>query len=325
VTGPLRTDDLDVAVRALRAGGLVALPTETVYGLGADAENPAAVARVYAAKGRPADHPLIVHLADAGQLDDGWARDIPSWARLLATACWPGPLTLVLARGPRAGDHVTGGQGTVGLRVPSHPVAHELLVRFGGGVAAPSANRFGRVSPTDVEHVLDELGDVLVAGRDVVLEGDPSEVGVESTIVDCTGPAPRLLRPGAVGTVEIEAVTGLDVVAADSSVRAPGTLAAHYAPSARVLLVAADEVATVTSRVEPAVGLLAPAAVATPDGVVRLADPADAAAYARALYRALRVADAARLATILAVAPDDGPLAEAVRDRLRRAAVGSAR
>jgi L-threonylcarbamoyladenylate synthase len=321
----LLIDDVDAAAALIRAGGLVAIPTETVYGLGADAEQPAAVARVYAVKGRPADHPLIVHLADAAQIDDGWAVDVPSWARLLAAACWPGPLTLVLPRGPRAGDHVTGGQGTVGLRVPSHPVAHDLLAHVGGGVAAPSANRFGRVSPTTAEHVLDELADLLEPGRDAVLAGGSSDVGVESTIVDATGDAPRLLRPGAVGVEEIEAVTGIDVVAADPAVRAPGTLAAHYAPHAQVLLVDAADVAAAASGARGPVGLLAPATVAAPEGVVRLDEPRDAAAYARGLYAALRTADRAGLATILAVAPDDGPLAAAVLDRLRRAAVGSAR
>lgn len=321
----LLTSDVDLAVRLLRAGGLVALPTETVYGLGADAEDAAAVARVYAAKGRPADHPLIVHLADAEALHDGWAVEVPSYALLLAAACWPGPLTLVLARGPRAGDHVTGGQGTVGLRVPAHPVAHALLVAFGGGVAAPSANRFGRVSPTDSAHVLDELGDVLEPGRDAVLVGAASDVGVESTIVDCTGPAPRLLRPGAVGVEEIEAVTGLDVQAADTSVRAPGTLAAHYAPSAQVVLADADAVMHAVSSASAPVALLAPADVATPEGVVRLASPADSSAYARALYAALREADARAVRTVVAVAPAEGAIADAVLDRLRRAAVGSAR
>ena len=226
-------------------------------------------------------------------------------------------------RGPRAGDHVTGGQATVGLRVPSHPVAHALLVGFGGGVAAPSANRFGRVSPTDAAHVVDELGDVLDPARDCILEGGPSEVGVESTIVDCTGDAPRLLRPGAIGVEEIEAVTGLEVAEADSVVRAPGTLASHYAPSARLLLVEADEVPAVSAAVDGPVGLLAPSPVTTPAGAVRLADPVDSAAYARSLYRSLRAADDLGLATILAVAPADGPLAAAVLDRLRRAAHGS--
>ena len=321
----LLIDDVDAAAARLRDGGLVALPTETVYGLGADAEQPGAVARVYAVKGRPADHPLIVHLARPEQIDDGWAVDVPDWARLLAAACWPGPLTLVLPRGPRAGDHVTGGQGTVGLRVPSHPVAHALLERFGGGVAAPSANRFGRVSPTSAEHVLDELAELLEPGRDAVLAGGSSDVGVESTIVDATGTAPRLLRPGAVGIEEIEAVTGLDVVEADPAVRAPGTLAAHYAPHARVLLVDAEALDVAAADADGPVGVLAPADLPTPAGAARLAAPADAAAYARSLYAALRTADADGLQTILAVAPVDGPLAAAVLDRLRRAAVGSAR
>jgi L-threonylcarbamoyladenylate synthase len=319
----LLIDDVDAAVALLRRGGLVALPTETVYGLGADAEQPAAVARVYAVKGRPADHPLIVHLARADQIDDGWAQAVPGWARLLAAACWPGPLTLVLPRGPRAGDHVTGGQPTVGLRVPSHPVAHEVLARFGGGVAAPSANRFGRVSPTTAAHVLDELAGLLEPGRDAVLAGGSSDVGVESTIVDATGPAPRLLRPGAVSVEEVEAVTGLDVVDADPTVRAPGTLAAHYAPHARVVLVEAEDVAAAAASSKGRVGVLAPAPVPTPGGARRLASPDDAAAYARSLYAALRDADAAGLATILAVPPQPGPLSAAVLDRLQRAAAGS--
>ena len=321
----LLTSDVGVAVRALRAGGLVAMPTETVYGLAGDAEDARAVARIYAAKGRPADHPLIVHLAVAAQIDEGWARDVPAWASLLAAACWPGPLTLVVRRGPRAGDHVTGGQDTVGLRVPSQPVAHALLAAFGGGLAAPSANRFGRVSPTDASHVLDELADVLEPGRDVVLEGGRSDVGVESTIVDCTGAAPRLLRPGGIGVEEIEAVTGLELVDADPAVRAPGTLAAHYAPRARVVLVEARDLARVASESVAPVAVLAPAEVESPPGCARLAAPETAAAYARALYAALRAADDTGAATVLAVAPYDGPLAAAVLDRLRRAAVGSGR
>ena len=318
------TEDVTRAVSALRAGHLVAIPTETVYGLGADAENPSAVARIYAAKGRPADHPLIVHVADATALDDGWAVDVPQWARLLAAACWPGPLTLVLPRGRRAHDQVTGGQATVGLRVPSHPVAAALLREFGGGVAAPSANRFGRVSPTEVSHVLAELGDVLGPG-DLVLTGAASEVGVESTILDSTGAVPRLLRPGAVGIEEIEAVTGLQVGLRAGSVRAPGTLAAHYAPTAEVLLVSADRVEESLRRAAVPVALLAPAYVATPVGVHRLASPLDSAAYARVLYAALRRADDAGARTVVAVAPTDGVLAAAVLDRLLRAATGSAR
>jgi len=307
------------AVATLRAGGVVAFPTETVYGLGADATRPEALERVYALKGRPRSHPLIVHLPDANAAR-AWAIAWPEGALRLAASFWPGPLTLVLPRSSIAPDAVTGGQDTVALRVPSHPVAHALLAAFGGGLAAPSANRFGRVSPTDAVHVLDELADVLEPGRDAVLEGGRSAVGVESTIVDCTGDAPRLLRPGAVGVEEIEAVTGLDVVAADPRVRAPGTLASHYAPAARVVLVAAaDVVGSIGHALHP-VALLAPVAVPTPEGVVRLAAPNDAADYARALYAALREADALGAGTVLAVAPDAGPLAAAVLDRLGRAA-----
>jgi L-threonylcarbamoyladenylate synthase len=324
------TTDVALAVAALRRGGLVGLPTETVYGLGADAENPSAVARVYAAKGRPADHPLIVHLLGADALD-GWVGDLPEYAVRLASRLWPGPLTLVVPRGPRAGDHLTGGQPTVGLRAPDHPVAQAVLAGFGGGVAAPSANRFGRVSPTDAVHVLEELGDVLVDGVDVVLDGGPSRVGLESTILDCTGPQPVVLRPGAVGPAEVERAGGVAVGSRHSEVRAPGTLAAHYAPTARVLLATdEDDARALLGPPQPAgdaptAGLLAPQRVPTPAGVVRLGAPDDDRAYARALYRALREADALGLRTVVALPPaGGGPLATAVTDRLRRAATGSA-
>jgi L-threonylcarbamoyladenylate synthase len=320
----LLTDDVALAVQLLRDGGLIALPTETVYGLGADAENIGAVARVYALKGRPVDHPLIVHLTSAELLDDGWAVEVPSYARLLADACWPGPLTLILARGARVGDHVTGGQPTVGLRVPAHPIAQEVLRRFGGGVAAPSANRFGRVSPTRSAHVLTELGELLDVRRDAVLDGGISTVGVESTIVDCTGSAPRVLRPGAIGVAEIEATTGLIVQGADPQVRAPGTLAAHYAPAARVVLVTEDELSTQCAIATAPIGLIAPATVDTPAGATRLAAPTDSRDYARALYAALREGDNHAVSTVLAVAPTGDALADAVHDRLRRAATGSA-
>lgn len=354
------------AVAVLRAGGLVALPTETVYGLAADATDRHAVARVYAVKGRPADHPLIVHLASASGLD-AWAVDVPGYARALAAACWPGPLTLVLQRSPRAGDHVTGGQDTVALRVPGHPFALAVLLGLdaadpGGaphGLAAPSANRFGRVSPTSAAHVLAELGPSL-GPSDLVLDGGPSAVGVESTIVDCTGPRPRILRPGGVSAAEVERVTGLPVEpvggvpveAAGSAspavpeVRAPGTLASHYAPRARVVLAAGPGDAHLGDWAEqagsgsasPDTGLLALADVPTPPGVVRLSAPEDVAAYARVLYAALREADALGLTTVIAVPPepaDTGPrgsadahppgsadagLVAAIRDRLTRAA-----
>ncbi|MEZ5118124.1 MAG: L-threonylcarbamoyladenylate synthase [Candidatus Nanopelagicales bacterium] len=348
------------AVAVLRAGGLVALPTETVYGLAADATDPHAVARVYAVKGRPADHPLIVHLASASGLS-AWAVDVPGYARTLAAACWPGPLTLVLRRSARAGDHVTGGQDTVALRVPAHPLALSVLrgLDVGDpdgaphGLAAPSANRFGRVSPTSAAHVLAELGPSL-GPSDLVLDGGPSAVGVESTIVDCTGPRPRILRPGGVSAAEVERVTGLPVEPAGwipaeptgsgspsaPEVRAPGTLASHYAPKARVVLAEGLEGAHLGGRAEqtspgpaspdglrapaepevtvppgvaggvPDTGLLALAEVPTPPGVVRLSAPEDVAAYARVLYAALREADALGLTTVIAVPPeaaDDRP------------------
>ncbi|TAK70199.1 MAG: threonylcarbamoyl-AMP synthase [Actinomycetota bacterium] len=321
-----RTADPEAAARVLRAGGLVALPTETVYGLAADAEQPAAVARIYAVKGRPAGHPVIVHVAAADAVDS-WTRAVPGYARNLVAACWPGPLTVVLPRSARATDAVTGGQSTVALRMPSHPVTLATLAAFAGdsdrGVAAPSANVFGTVSPTSVDHVLASIGDRLDPGRDLVLDGGACEVGVESTIVDCTGPAPRLLRPGAVSVETVEAVTGLAVTAAaGGSVRAPGTLAAHYAPRARVVV-------TPTTTTEPQVaaqtgpgstGLIAPVGVPTPGGFVRLAAPTDASGYARILYAALRRADLLGLQVIVAVPPSGPGIAAAVRDRLDRAA-----
>jgi L-threonylcarbamoyladenylate synthase len=330
----LVTSDVARAVEALCNGGLVGLPTETVYGLAAAARDVRAVARVFAVKGRPADHPLIVHVGTAGELDR-WARDVPGYARRLADALWPGPLTLVVPRSDLAGDHVTGGQPTVGVRCPAHPVARAVLTAFGDGVAAPSANRFGRVSPTTAAHVLDELGDRLDPRLDVVLDGGASAVGVESTILDCTGPAPRLLRSGAVTAGQVLATGGVPLgagAAGSGEVRVPGMLAAHYAPRALVV-VAAGTQAAVETAVEATplhgpdrtaaprlVGLLAPADVPTPAGVVRLAAPTGEAAYARALYAALREADALGLAAVVAVPPDGGALADAVRDRLERAA-----
>jgi len=313
------TTDLAAAATALRAGALVAFPTETVYGLGADADNAAAVSRIYAVKGRPVDHPLIVHLPTADALD-AWAVDIPAYARLLAAVCWPGPLTLVLPRAAHVGDDVTGGQPTVGLRVPAHPIALQLLAAFGGGIAAPSANRFGRVSPTDAFHVLEDLGDALDPGRDLVIDGGPCLVGVESTIVDCTGERPRMLRAGGVAAGEVAVITGLDVESADSSVRAPGTLAAHYAPAARVVVSDEGGVEDAVRDAASPTGLLAPVEVDTPEGADRLGRPKDATGYARTLYAALREADARQLAVVVAVPPRGEGLAAAVRDRLARAA-----
>jgi L-threonylcarbamoyladenylate synthase len=313
----LLTADLGRAAAALEAGGLVGLPTETVYGLAADAENPAAVARIFAVKGRPADHPLIVHVAGADQLD-AWAARIPAYARRLAEALWPGPLTLVLPRTARAGDHVTGGQDTVGLRAPAHPVARELLRATGLALAAPSANRFGRVSPTSAAHVVAELGALLDPARDVVLEGGRCGVGVESAILDCTGKAPVVLRPGAIDAATVRRLGGVAVAEQVSRVRAPGTLSSHYAPRARVVLV--PDGAAAVAALAPLDGLLAVAEVATPPGVVRLSAPRDAIEYAQGLYAALREADALGVPRIVAVPPTGDGIAVAVRDRLRRAA-----
>lgn len=312
--------EVSKAVQVLRAGGLVALPTETVYGLGADASNEVAVRRIFAAKGRPSTHPLIVHVADA-QAARAWVRAFPDAAQRLASAFWPGPLTLVLPRSALASDAVTGGQDTVALRVPAHPLALALLQAFGGGIAAPSANRFGGVSPTSAEHVRAELGDEV----DLVLDGGPCAVGVESTIVDLSGPAPRLLRPGGVPREELERVLGrlVPLAAADAGVRAPGLLASHYAPRAGLALVAEPELAAEAARRLAAglkVAVLAPEAVWLPPGALRVEVPPDAAGFARVLYAALREADALGADLILAAPPPESGLGLAVRDRLSRAA-----
>jgi L-threonylcarbamoyladenylate synthase len=311
------------AVEVLRGGGLVAFPTETVYGLGADATNVAAVRRLFAVKGRPPSHPVIAHLGDNAVLDD-WARDVSTVARELAARCWPGPLTLVLHRRPGTiVDDVTGGRDTVGLRVPAHPLALELLDAFGGAVAAPSANRFGRVSPTTAAHVRTDLGDDV----DLVLDGGPCTVGVESTIVDCTGERPVVLRVGGIAVEAIEQVVGAPVTRATTGeVAAPGTLPSHYAPKARVELVTAEdlparasELATGGKRV--GVLALAPNAV-TGTRVTVLPPPDDVEDYARVLYVRLREADDLALDVVLAVPPPDEGIGTAVLDRLTRAAHG---
>lgn len=315
-TGP----DIARAVDVLKAGGLVALPTETVYGLGADARNELAVRRIFAVKGRPSTHPLIVHVASL-EAARAWVAEVPPMGEALAKAFWPGPLTLILRRSALASDTVTGGQDTVGVRVPNHPLALALLHALpGGGIAAPSANRFGKVSPTTAQHVRDELGDDV----DYVLDGGPSQVGVESTIVDVTGEAPRLLRPGGLGKEAIEQVLGRPLVSAThaTDVRAPGMLESHYAPRAGLwLLDAAHVAAEAQARLDAGqrVVVLAPASVVAPAKVVRLDVPADAAGFARVLYARLREADALG-DVILAVPPPESGLGLAVRDRLSRAA-----
>jgi L-threonylcarbamoyladenylate synthase len=310
------------AAANLLAGNLVAFPTETVYGLGADACNADAVARIYAAKGRPADHPLIVHVASMDALGE-WADDVPGFAISLARDFWPGPMTLIVKRSKLAGDFVTGGQDTVGVRVPNHPIALGLLEAFaragGKGVAAPSANRFGNVSPTTAQAVADELSDNL-AEADQILDGGPCQVGVESTIVDCTGDVPRILRPGAVTAEMIEESTGLCVGAstvADGSavnekeIRVSGLLESHYAPVAKVDL----DQSPLAGQ-----GFIAMADVATPDGVVRLAAPTTHEDFARVLYAALRAADERGLKSVVVAQPAGDGIAIAIRDRLMRAA-----
>ncbi|MEU2420725.1 L-threonylcarbamoyladenylate synthase [Streptomyces sp. NPDC007851] len=316
-----RTSDIEKAAGVLRAGGLVALPTETVYGLGANAEDPAAVSRIFQVKGRPPSHPLIVHIADAKQLDD-WVQDVPQVARLLAEHFWPGPLTLVLRRGRRVPLEATGGLETVAVRVPDHPVALALLSAFGGGVTAPSANRFGSVSPTTADHVRAELGEAV----DFVLDGGPCEVGVESTIVDATGEIPSVLRPGGVTREDLEAVLGCPVaVPATSRVRVPGQHPSHYAPRARVVLVEPEKVvaeAELAQELGHQVGVFLPASLS--DAPVKahavVTVPSSTAAYARGLYGFLRELDQRGCDLIIASLPVEEGLGLAIANRLRRAA-----
>jgi len=306
------------AAAVLIAGGLVAFPTETVYGVGADACNAASIARIYSVKGRPADHPLIVHVASMDGLGD-WARDVPAYAISLAREYWPGPMTLVVRRSDLAADFVTGGQDTVGVRVPNHPVALGLLEAFaavgGKGVAAPSANRFGNVSPTTAPAVAAELGDYLADG-DQILDGGACDVGVESTIIDCTGDLPKILRPGAITVQMIEESTGLQVVGTVEEVliRVSGSLDSHYAPVATVVL---DQSPTAGQ------GFIAMADVVAADGVVRLAAPKTHEEFAHDLYAAFRAADEQGLATVVVQQPAGDGIAIAIRDRLKRAAHGS--
>jgi len=300
------------AAEILRAGGLVAFPTETVYGLGADASNARAVARLYATKRRPADHPVIVHF-DSGESAFAWAREIPRAARQLAERFWPGPLTLILKRSKLAKDFVTGGQDSVGLRVPSHPVAHELLEMFQGGIAAPSANRFGLVSPTTAAHVREDLGDDV----DLVLEGGPSEVGIESTIVDLSTGSALLLRPGAISRGDLEQLLNVKQ-AGLSSPRHSGGLERHYAPRTPARLVSTHDLDKEIEKLKQRVAVLA---FSRPDERVDywLRMPRNPEGYARRLYAALRELDTAGCETILVEAPPDAPEWAAVRDRLQKA------
>ena len=304
------------AAQTLKAGYLVAFPTETVYGLGADATNESAVAKIYKAKGRPADHPLIVHIASMDAIND-WTSDIPEYAIKLARDFWPGPMTLVLKRSSLAKDFITGNQETVGLRVPAQPIALALLKEFekigGNGIAAPSANRFGAVSPTTANAVMEELLPYLDINNDRILDGGPCTVGVESTIIDCTSDAPKLLRLGAVTKEMIEETTSLEVIDAviNTEIRVSGSLESHYSPKAEVVL---DQVPIAGD------GFIALAEVQTPEGVIRLASPTSIEQYARDLYAALREGDARNLTRIVVEQPKGDGLAAAIRDRLKRAA-----
>ncbi|MGE0868949.1 MAG: L-threonylcarbamoyladenylate synthase [Kofleriaceae bacterium] len=310
--------DLDHAISILRRGGLVAFPTETVYGLGADASSDSAVARVFAVKRRPRSHPLIVHLAPDARLDD-WAVDIPDVARQLVRAAWPGPLTVILRRSANVSAVTTGGADTVGLRVPSHPLAQALLRGFRGGIAAPSANRFGKVSATTADHVVADLGDDV----DYVLDGGPCTVGVESTIVDLSRGRAVLLRPGGLARDAIEAITGPLAAADDDAPAAPGTLPSHYAPRALVVAVDVSSVPAAVAAAQGRIAVLAPASACASwpqlaSIVYELPDDVDG--MARELYGALRDLDAAGVDVVIAALPPAAGLGEAVGDRLVRAA-----
>jgi L-threonylcarbamoyladenylate synthase len=304
------------AASVLASGDLVAFPTETVYGLGADATNKNGIARIYEVKGRPSDHPLIVHISSHTQLDK-WAREVPEYAITLARTFWPGPMTLVLPRTKLAQVFITGGQDNVALRVPSHPIAQALLIEFekegGLGIAAPSANRFGKVSPTTAAAVESELGNFL-NDSDQILDGGPSTVGVESTIIDCTQTIPIILRPGAVSIEMIENLLSINLQPLNPTsnrIRVPGSLKSHYAPNAKVFLSGTPKVGD---------GLIALSNIKTPDGVIRLASPVNNDEYAHLLYEALRQGDTLKLLNVYAVPPNNEGVGFAINDRLKKAA-----
>lgn len=308
----LISTDIELAVERLRTGGLVAIPTETVYGLAADATSRDAVERIFAVKGRPTGHPLIVHLSSETWETRGheWAASVPESAQRLARGCWPGPLTLLLPRGPRVIDEVVGGRATVGVRVPAHPVAQSLLDRFGDGLAAPSANPFGRVSPTSARHVVDDLAERLDPERDLILDGGDSDVGVESTIVDVTVDPPQILRSGAITPDDVERLLAGRLAPADGPSRASGMLASHYAPSCAVELV--DDRSAAIARAE--------ARRAGGERVEVLDRTDDLVVAAQRLYDDLRAADRAGVDVLVVVRPSAEGLGHAIRDRLTKAA-----
>jgi len=306
------------AALALKQGHLVAFPTETVYGLGADATNEKAVARIYEVKGRPTDHPLIVHISSM-ELMDKWASEIPAYAIKLARAFWPGPMTLILPRTQLAKDFITGGQNNVGIRVPAHIVALELLKDFeeqgGAGVAAPSANRFGKVSPTTAEAVELELGDFLDS-KDQILDGGSCKVGIESTIIDCTRSIATILRPGAITKEMIQEViedSSEFVNSLKNKVKASGLLSAHYSPKAEIFL---------SGQPGNGDGFIALDSISTPNGSIRLASPASVEEYGKILYASLRSADIKKISRIFIVPPKGNGLAHAINDRLKKASNG---
>jgi L-threonylcarbamoyladenylate synthase len=306
---------LKEAAASLRSGNLVAFPTETVYGLGVDATNKDAVAHLYKVKGRPSNHPLIVHISSMANLDK-WVREIPEYAIKLARAFWPGPMTLILPRTNLAKDFITGNQDNVGIRVPTHLLADVLLKDFeelgGLGVAAPSANRFGKVSPTSAKDVEDDLSQFL-GTKDLILDGGNCQVGVESTIIDCTLQMPRILRPGAISKNMVEEITGLELKSdqTENQVKASGLLKSHYSPIAKVFL---------TGKPGIGDGFIALSDIETPEGVIRLAAPKDVTQYAQILYRALRLADKKRIKKVFVVTPNEGGISLAINDRLAKAA-----
>ena len=314
------TNEISQAVKKLAAGKLCAIPTETVYGLAANALDEIAVARVFAAKERPADHPLIVHVANAVDASE-WITELPQWAVDLTNAVWPGPLTIVGPRTALASNSVTGKQDTVAVRVPSHPIAQELLKQLNAqgvkGLVAPSANRFGHVSPTSAAHVATDLGEYLDAHGDLILDGGDCQVGVESTIVLATGSQPVILRPGAVTAADIKRITGVDL--SDETTNAPrvsGALDSHYSPTAQVILIAEGSEIELQSNA----GFLALANLPTPAGLVRLASPETIEDFAHELYSSLRAGDDSKLKTFYVVPPGGDGLAQAINDRLQRAA-----
>jgi L-threonylcarbamoyladenylate synthase len=305
-------DTLTKAAASLKAGALVIFPTETVYGLGADGDNEDAIARIYQVKDRPSDHPLIIHIGDINQMRY-WISDISDYALSLARQFWPGSMTLILKRSVDVKDFITGGQESVGIRIPAHPLALQLLKEFhqlgGHGVAAPSANRFGRVSPTTADAAAQELQGYL-APEDLILDGGASVVGIESTVIDCLGARPKILRPGAISKEMIEEVTGLKVSEGGSLIRVSGALENHYAPIAQVFV---GEVRSAGA------GFIALESVATPDGHIRLASPRTIDEFGRVLYQGLRDADDKKLREVVIIPPEGEGLAVAIRDRIEKA------